>query len=160
MSSSSWTKILLIQPLEPFSGQADGQLSGRKSLHDITGNPKAQGKRLYHLGMKPTATATLTRVNAGEPASLYQEIFSMLLHRCRRLAPKHRHFKADSICSISRLYSFSLPPFPRLNFVRKKRHQAPCRPGSQRLSAGLPGMTKGKRMRPNELVSRAVIGVF
>ena len=56
-----------------FLAMLMGQLSGRKSLRDITGNLKAQGKRLYHLGMKPTATATLARVNAQQPASLYQE---------------------------------------------------------------------------------------
>ncbi len=32
-----------------------GQLSGRKSLCDITDNLKAQQNRLYHLGMKPTS---------------------------------------------------------------------------------------------------------
>ena len=31
-----------------------GQLSGRASLRDITDNLMAQGKRLYHLGMKRT----------------------------------------------------------------------------------------------------------
>ena len=34
-----------------FLAMLVGQLSGRKSLRDITDNLKAQGKRLYHLGM-------------------------------------------------------------------------------------------------------------
>ena len=58
-----------------------GHLSGYKSLRDITANLKTQDQRLYHLGMQPTATATQARANAGEPASLYQEIFSRLLDR-------------------------------------------------------------------------------
>jgi hypothetical protein len=35
-----------------------GQLSGRKSLRDITDNLKAQQSRLYHLGMKVSAQRT------------------------------------------------------------------------------------------------------
>lgn len=46
-----------------FMAMLIGQLSGRKSLRDITDNLKAQLSRLYHLGMKPTSRATLARVN-------------------------------------------------------------------------------------------------
>ena len=37
-----------------FMAMLIGQLSGRKSLRDITDNLKVQQSRLYHLGMKPT----------------------------------------------------------------------------------------------------------
>jgi hypothetical protein len=53
-----------------FLAMLIGQLSGRKSLRDITDNLMAQGKRLYHLGMKRTTKATLARVNAEQPAAL------------------------------------------------------------------------------------------
>jgi len=67
-----------------------GQLSGRTSLRDITDNLMAQGKRLYHLGMKRTTKATLARVNADQPATLYQALFTRLLNRCQLVVPKHR----------------------------------------------------------------------
>ena len=76
------------QKLRPFNRWSQflamliGQLSGRKSLRDITDNLKAQGNRLYHLGMKRTTKATLARVNAEQPASLYQSLFTRLLNRC------------------------------------------------------------------------------
>lgn len=73
-----------------FLAMLIGQLSGRKSLRDITDNLKAQGNRLYHLGMKRTSKATLARVNAEQPASLYQTLFARLLNRCHLVAPKHR----------------------------------------------------------------------
>ena len=38
-----------------------GSYRGEKGLRDITDNLKAQGKRLYHLGMKNTSKATLAR---------------------------------------------------------------------------------------------------
>jgi hypothetical protein len=56
-----------------------GQLSGRKSLRDISDNLKVQFHRLYHLGMKETTRATLARVNRDQPASLYETIFYYLL---------------------------------------------------------------------------------
>jgi hypothetical protein len=37
-----------------FLAMLIGQMSGRRSLRDITDNLKAQGQRLYHLGMKKT----------------------------------------------------------------------------------------------------------
>ena len=98
-----------------------GQVSGRKSLRDITSNLKAQGKRLYHLGMKSTATATLARVNAQQPASLYQEIFSKLLHRCQMLAPKHRFsFQGRLYLLDATTIQLCLAAFPWAEFRQKK----------------------------------------
>ena len=73
-----------------FLAMLIGQMSGRRSLRDITDNLKAQGQRLYHLGMKKTCKATLARVNAEQPATLYQALFARLLSRCQLVAPKHR----------------------------------------------------------------------
>ena len=73
-----------------FMAMAVGQLSGRKSLRDITDNLKAQSSKLYHLGMKETSRATLARVNEKQPFSLYQALFHKLLDRCCQLAPGHR----------------------------------------------------------------------
>lgn len=42
-----------------FMAMLIDQLSGRKSLRDITDNLKAQGKRLYHHGMKPRSRLSL-----------------------------------------------------------------------------------------------------
>ena len=73
-----------------FMAMLIGQLSGRKSLRDITDNLKAQHAKLYHLGMKPTSRATLARVNEQQPASLYETLFFQLLEKCRQVSPGHR----------------------------------------------------------------------
>jgi hypothetical protein len=65
-----------------FSVLLIGQLAGRQSLRDITDNLVEQGKRLSHLGMKRTAMVALAQVNAEQPASLYQALFTRLLNRC------------------------------------------------------------------------------
>jgi hypothetical protein len=67
-----------------------GQLTARKSLRDIVGNLKAQGHKLYHLGMRPTSRSTLARVNNEQPASLYEKMFFMVLAQCQRFAPKNK----------------------------------------------------------------------
>jgi len=73
-----------------FMAMMIGQLSGRKSLRDITDNLKVQQGRLYHLGMKPTSRATLARVNEQQPASLFETIFLQLLGKCQQAAPRHK----------------------------------------------------------------------
>ncbi len=72
-----------------FLAMTIAQVSGLKSLRDITENIKFQGKRLYHLGMRQTTRATLARVNEKQPHELYQAMFYKMLGRCSAVAPKH-----------------------------------------------------------------------
>jgi hypothetical protein len=104
-----------------FLAMVVGQLSGRKSLRDIADNLKAQGKRLYHLGMKHTTKATLSRVNAEQPATLYQTLFNRLLHRCQLVAPKHRFsFKGKLYLLDATVINLCLTAFPWAEFRQKK----------------------------------------
>lgn len=134
-----------------FLAMLIGQLSGRKSLRDITDNLKAQGNRLYHLGMKRTAKATLARVNAEQPASLYQALFTRLLNRCQLVAPKHRFsFKGKLYLLDATVINLCLAAFPWAEFRQKK--------GAIKLHVGLDAdghlpvfmdMTKGKEHEIN-----------
>lgn len=113
-----------------FMAMLIGQLTGRKSLRDITDNLKAQGKRLYHLGMKPTSRATLARVNEQQPASLYQLVFNQLLSQCQRVAPKHRFsFKSKLYLLDTTTVDLCLSVFPWAEFRKRK--------GAIRLHTGL-----------------------
>lgn len=104
-----------------FMAMLIGQLTGRKSLRDITDNLKAQHKRLYHLGMKPTSRATLARVNEQQPASLYEELFFVLLNKCRNVAPKHR-FSFDNKLFLldATTINLCLSVFPWAEFRKRK----------------------------------------
>lgn len=73
-----------------FLAMMTAQVSGLKSLRDITANIKSQGKRIYHLGMRQTSRATLARVNEKQPHELYQAMFYKMLDKCSSVAPKHR----------------------------------------------------------------------
>jgi hypothetical protein len=134
-----------------FLAMLIGQLSGRTSLRDITDNLMAQGKRLYHLGMKRTTKATLARVNAEQPAALYQALFARLLDRCQLVAPKHRFsFKGKLYLLDATVINLCLSAFPWAEFRQKK--------GAIKLHVGLDAdghlpvfmdMTKGKEHEIN-----------
>lgn len=98
-----------------------GQLSGRKSLRGITDNLKAQEKQLYHLGMKKTCKTTLARVNAEQPASLYQMLFAKLLSRCQLAAPKQKFsFQGKLYLLDAAVINLCLSVFPWAEFRQKK----------------------------------------
>ena len=67
-----------------------GQLGGLQSLRDIVSNLCAQPHKLYHLGVQALVSrSSLARVNAEQPYTLYEALFSRLLARCRQRAPRH-----------------------------------------------------------------------
>lgn len=104
-----------------FMAMLIGQLSGRKSLRDIVENLKAQQRRLYHLGMKPTSRATLARVNEKQPASLYQTIFFELLKKCQLVSPGHKFsFKNKLYLLDTTTIDLCLSVFPWAQFRKRK----------------------------------------
>jgi hypothetical protein len=97
--------------------------------------------------MKRTTKATLARVNAEQPASLYQTLFNRLLHRCRLMAPTHKFsFKGKLyLLDAAAVINLCLAAFPWAKFRQKK--------GAVKLHVGLDtdgylpvfmDMTKGK----------------
>lgn len=97
------------------------QLSGRKSLRDIVENLKAQGHKLYHLGMKTVSRTTLARVNDEQPYELYKELFYKMLNRCKAVAPSHR-FKIDEKVYLldATTINLCLEAFPWATYRQKK----------------------------------------
>lgn len=77
---------------DQFVGMCMSQISGRQSLRDIQSNLESQSQKLYHMGAKPIARSTLSRLNEKQPASLYEALFYKLLHRCKQ-QPSHHKFR-------------------------------------------------------------------
>ena len=75
---------------DQFVGMLMSQLSGRQSLRDIQSNLEAQQYKLYHLGAKPIAKSTLSRLNDQQPAELYQKLFYTLLNRLKKQPGEHK----------------------------------------------------------------------
>ncbi|HEX4955057.1 MAG TPA: IS4 family transposase [Thermoanaerobaculia bacterium] len=97
------------------------QLSGRKSLRDIVDNLKAQGHKLYHLGMKPVSRTTLARVNDEQPHTLYKELFYKMLNRCQTVAPKNRLKLDEKVYLLdATMINLCLAAFPWATYRQKK----------------------------------------
>lgn len=66
------------------------QLGRAQSLREICqGLASAEGK-LNHLGIAAPARSTLAYANEHRPWTLFQDVFSALLGRCRQVAPGHK----------------------------------------------------------------------
>jgi Transposase DDE domain/Domain of unknown function (DUF4372) len=104
-----------------FLAMTIAQLTGRKSLRDLVSNIKAQGTRIYHLGMKPTSRATLARVNDRQPYDIYKEMFFQMLKRCQARAPKHQFkFKGKIYLLDATTIKLCLSIFPWATFRQTK----------------------------------------
>lgn len=98
-----------------------GQLAGRHSLRDIESNMNAQSNRLYHLGAKPVARTTLSRLNEKQPYTMYEALFNQLYARCQQLAPKHRFRFKNKLYSLdASLIDLSLNIFPWAHYALGK----------------------------------------
>jgi putative transposase len=98
-----------------------GQLSGRLSLRDIESNMKAQASRLFHLGARPVARTSLSRLNQKQPYTLYEALFGKLYARCQGLAPKHGFRFKNKLYSLdASLIDLSLKIFPWAHYALGK----------------------------------------
>ena len=104
-----------------FVALAMGQLAGRCSLRDVVANAAAQAKRWYHLGALSLTRSTLARVNAEQPAELYEELFGDLCRQCQSVAPKHRFRFRHPLYSLdASVIDLSLQVFPWADYNRTK----------------------------------------
>ena len=98
-----------------------GQLTGRQSLRDIVANLQVQSSKLYHLGVRTVSRSSLARVNAEQPYTLYEAVFSRLLSRCQQQAPGHGfRFKHKLYAVDASTIDLCLALFPWATFRRTK----------------------------------------
>jgi len=104
-----------------FVALAVGQLASRTSLRDVVSNLDAQRQKLYHLGCGRVARSSLARVNAQQPATLFEELFGRLLARCRSCAPRHGfRFKNKLFSLDASMIDLSLEVFPWATYRQRK----------------------------------------
>jgi len=104
-----------------FLAMTIAQLSGRKSLRDITTNIKAQGHRIYHLGMRKTSRATLARVNDQQPYQMYKRLYFQIFKKCKGYAPKPKFsFKGKVYLLDATTIDLCLKVFPWAEFRKTK----------------------------------------
>ncbi|MBB4303112.1 hypothetical protein GGD81_002155 [Rhodobium orientis] len=66
-----------------------GQLAGAVSLREIEAGLSSHAARVYHLGGRPIARATLTDANARRPAALYADLFAHMAGTAGRATRRH-----------------------------------------------------------------------
>lgn len=71
-----------------------GQLAGATSLREIEAGLESQKARLYHVGGRPIARATLADANARRPAALFGELFA---HMAKAACRKTRRHMRDAL---------------------------------------------------------------
>ena len=98
---------------DQFVGMLMSQISGRQSLRDIQSNLEAQQHKLYHVGAKPIAKSTLSRINDQQPAELYESLFYKLLGQLKSQPGKHKfRFKNPLYSLDASAIDLSLNLFP------------------------------------------------
>jgi len=113
-----------------FVAMGLGHVARRLSLRDVVATLQAQGRRLYHLGVKSVARSSLARVNEEQPYTLYAALFDRLLEQCRALAPHHGFRFKNKLYSIdASLIDLSLKIFPWSKYALGK--------GAMKLHMGL-----------------------
>jgi Transposase DDE domain/Domain of unknown function (DUF4372) len=61
-----------------------GQLSGAASLREIVGGLESHAARLYHVGGRPVARATLADANARRPSAVFGAVFAAMVGQAQR----------------------------------------------------------------------------
>ena len=73
-----------------FVSMLFAQLAGHDSLRGVEAGLATQGRKLYHLGIKPIHRATLAYANKHRPQELFKKLFFQMLSKCQPLAPRHK----------------------------------------------------------------------
>jgi len=104
-----------------FTAIVLAQLSGRQSLRDIVENMKAQGHRLYHLGVGLMSKSNLSRINNDKPYKMYEELFGKLFSRCQGMTKGHGFRFKNKLYSLdASTIDLCLSMFPWAKFRKNK----------------------------------------
>jgi putative transposase len=59
-------------------------------LRGIEAGLAIQGRHLYQLGVTPMSRSSLAYANAKRPATLFEDLFGLMLFKCAGIAPRHK----------------------------------------------------------------------
>ncbi len=97
------------------------QIKGKDSLRDIETSLKSNSKRWYHIGLKDIKRSTLSDANNRREYRIYEELFYILLSRCRSITPKHKfRFKNPLYTIDATVVDLCLSLFPWAKFRKRK----------------------------------------
>nr|ADI87671.1 transposase IS4 family protein [uncultured Nitrospirae bacterium MY2-1F]ADI87748.1 transposase [uncultured Nitrospirae bacterium MY3-11A] len=98
-----------------------GQIRGKDSLRDIETSLKSQSHRWYHIGLKDIKRSTLSDANNRVDYRIYEELFYLLLQRCKEVTPKHKFKFKNPLYSLdATVISLCLSMFPWAKYRARK----------------------------------------
>lgn len=117
----SGQKLRSVTRWDQFLAMGMSQLAGRQSLRDIEASLQSQRHKVYHLGGRPIAKSSLSRVNEQQPAELYEAVFHHLLGKFQHAPSGHAlRFKNPLYSLDASLIDLSLAVFPWASVNRDK----------------------------------------
>ena len=95
--------------------------SGKESLRDIQNSLMVQMPKLYHLGLTSIKRSTLSDTNKRMDYRIYEELFYLMLNRCKNFSNKHKFkFKNPLMLLDATVIDLSITSFPWAKYMRKK----------------------------------------
>lgn len=106
-----------------FIALLTAQILQLKSLRDIEDAQKAMCKKLGHLGAQPISKSTLARQNDTLDASVFKDLFELLLNKCQQFSPQSK-FKPKRVNKLllmdASTISLCLSVFPWAKYRKRK----------------------------------------
>ena len=96
------------------------QLRQRDSLRDVETGLETQFEKLYHLGLKPVKRSTLADANAKRDYRIYEEVFQVLLSKCRQFGTKTFKFESPLLVLDASVITLCHTLFPWAKYQSKK----------------------------------------
>lgn len=97
------------------------QISGRDSLRGIETALRTRRNRWYHLGFNGIARSTLAHANKKRDYRIFENLFYLMLQRCRDFIPKHKFRFENQLYSLdSTTIDLCLSLFPWAAFRKRK----------------------------------------
>lgn len=108
---SCWTQLVSLMY---------AQLRAKNSLRDIEEGLFVHTAKLYHLGIQPIKRSTLSDANNRRDPGIYEDVFHLLLERCKKVMPKTKRFSQPIISIDSTLIRLCCSLCPWTNYHARK----------------------------------------
>lgn len=104
-----------------FTAMAYGQLTSQRSLKNIESGLRSNSSQLYHHGISKTSKSTLAYANENRDYRAYAELFSIVLEKAQRVAPKNKLAISKKITSLdATIIALCKTQFPWADFRNTK----------------------------------------
>lgn len=104
-----------------FVAMAFGQITNQRSLKNIESGLRSNASKLYHHGISKTSKSTLAYANENRDWRAFAELFSIVLNKVQKIAPRHTFSIEKKVKSIdATIIDLCKTQFPWAEFRKTK----------------------------------------